>query len=230
MAKKIITQKSAPGILHSPDYILWLKEIKKRIQVSRIKASLSANQELVSLYWYLGGQIMEKQKNASWGSGFIDQFSKDLKSEFPDISGFSSKNLRYCRAFYNFYTEPSIWQQAVAKLTNTIESEKWQQAVAKNDSYNPDDIIPKITGQIPWGHNIHIFTKAKSFSEVLFYINQTLENGWSRDVLALQIKSNLYAREGKAITNFKQTLPASQSDLAQQTLKNFQGTGLQLLT
>jgi len=215
-----LKHSSECGIQNSPDYANWLKEIKCRIHTSRIKAAFSANQELISLYWYLGGQIAEKQKNASWGSGFIDQFSKDLKFNFPNISGFSSKNLRYCRAFYNFYAEPSIWQQTVAELANTIEFEKWQHTVAKNDSYTPDDIIPKITGQIPWGHNIFVFTKAKAFLEALFYINQTLENGWSREVLALQIKSNLYARQGKAITNFKQTLPAPHSDLAQQTIKD----------
>jgi predicted nuclease of restriction endonuclease-like (RecB) superfamily len=74
--------------------------------------------------------------------------------------------------------------------------------------------------QLPWGHNIQIFTKCDSVVEARFYIQQTLEQGWSRDVLALQLKSNLYARAGKAVTNFSRTLPLPQSDLAQQTLKD----------
>ena len=74
--------------------------------------------------------------------------------------------------------------------------------------------------QLPWGHNIQIFTKCSSVAEAGFYIEQTLEQGWSRDVLALQLKSNLYARAGKAVTNFSRTLPSPQSDLAQQTLKD----------
>lgn len=202
----------------TPEYIDWLKIIKLKIRQSQINAAVSANKELISLYWYLGCEIVEKQKKASWGSSFIDQFSKDLKADFPEIGGFSSKNLRYCRAFYNFYSKESIWQQLVAKLQNNKE---WQQSVAKNDTaLDQNLIIPEITGQIPWGHNIHIFTKSNDFEEAYYYINETIENGWGRDTLALQIKTDLYKREGKAITNFKCTLPKPQSDLAQQTLKD----------
>ncbi len=204
----------------TPDYAAWLKEVKLKICSTQVKAALSVNKELIHLYWYLGEQIIKKQKNARWGSGFIDQFSKDLKNDFPDIAGFSSKNLRYCRAFYNFYTGAEIWQQAVAKLEEVAEADKWQQLVAEKEDINFHQIVLPLTSQIPWGHNIHIFVKAESFNEAHFYINQTLENGWSRDVLALQIKLNLYARQGKAISNFKQTLPAPQSDLAEQTIKD----------
>ena len=206
--------------IQKKEYQKWLKKIKSRIATSRVKTALSANQELIKLYWFLGSQIVEKQETTIWGSGFINKFSKDLKDDFPDINGFSPKNLRYCRAFYAFYTNPLIWQQAVAKLEKSDRSDKWQQLVAKIDSFSPDSIIPKLTGQIPWSHNIHIFTKVQSFEEVIFYISETIENGWSRDVLAFQIKSDLYRRQGKVITNFHQTLPSPQSDLAEQTLKD----------
>ena len=199
------------------DYIIWLKEIKSKIKNSQIKAALSANRELISLYWYLGNEIIEKQKNSNWGSNFIDQFSKDLKKDFPDVGGFSPKNLRYCRAFYNFYTKDSNWQQIVAILK---KNESCQQIVAENKELNPNKIIPEITGKIPWGHNIHVFTKSNDLEEAFFYINETVENGWSRDVLALQLKSSLYKRQGNSITNFSKTLPEPQSDLAQQTLKD----------
>lgn len=74
--------------------------------------------------------------------------------------------------------------------------------------------------QIPWGHNILIFSKSRDISEANFYIQKTIENGWSRDILGLQIKSNLYERQGKAVTNFKATLPEPMSDLAVQILKD----------
>lgn len=74
--------------------------------------------------------------------------------------------------------------------------------------------------QLPWGHNIQIFTKCRNVEEASFYITQTLEQGWSRDVLAMQLKSNLFARAGKVVSNFSRTLPLPQSDLAQQTLKD----------
>jgi len=74
--------------------------------------------------------------------------------------------------------------------------------------------------QIPWGHNILIFSKSNTIDEAKFYIEQTIENNWSRNILDLQIKSNLYKRQGKSITNFKNTLPAPFSELAEQTLKD----------
>ncbi len=202
--------------LQETEYSKWLQTMK----ASRVKAALSVNRELIELYWFLGGQIIEKQKTAKWGSGFIENLSLDLKNEFPDMAGFSSKNLRYCRAFYHYYNDTEFWQQYVAKKKNSVEFEKWQQAVAKIDVTSIDDFVPEITGQIPWGHNIQIFTKTKNLDEAIFYISQTIENGWSRDVMALQIKSDLYTRQGNAVTNFKHTLPAPQSDLAQQTIKD----------
>ena len=189
------------------EYRTWLADIKQRIASVQMKVALAANSELTSLYYELGAQIVERERNARWGTGFINAFSRDLKNAFPGIAGFSSKNLRYCRAFFRFYCDDSIWQQAVAKL----ESEPWAGA-------NPE--LVALVSQIPWGHNIFIFTKAEDIPEARFYLAKTLENGWSRDVLALQIKSNLYTRTGKAITNFSSTLPQQQSDLAQQTLKD----------
>jgi predicted nuclease of restriction endonuclease-like (RecB) superfamily len=74
--------------------------------------------------------------------------------------------------------------------------------------------------QIPWGHNILIFTQSKSITVAAFYIQKTIENAWGRETLALQIKSQLHERQGKAITNFSKTLPEPLSDLARQTLKD----------
>lgn len=198
---------TASDLFTHADYQAWLKQIKQRVYTARMKIALAANDELITLYYELGAQIVERESYAQWGSGFIDAFSKDLKDTFPDIGGFSSKNLRYCRGFFRFYCSPAIWQQAVAKL----ESIPWA---------GVDSELAALLTQIPWGHNILIFTKSADLQEARFYLQQTLENGWSRDVLALQLKSNLYARAGKAITNFSRTLPMPQSDLAQQTLKD----------
>jgi predicted nuclease of restriction endonuclease-like (RecB) superfamily len=196
-----------PAVL--ADYQDWLKTIKQRIHATRMKVALAANGELISLYYEIGAQIADREAHAQWGSGFIDAFSRDLRQAFPEIGGFSSKNLRYCRAFFRFYCDPGIWQQAVAKLRET----PW----AGSESQ-----LSALLMEIPWGHNILIFTKCSSVAEAPpgFYITQTLEQGWSRDVLALQLKSNLYARTGKAVTNFSRALPLPQSDLAQQTLKD----------
>jgi predicted nuclease of restriction endonuclease-like (RecB) superfamily len=189
------------------DYQRWLKAIKQKIHATRMKVALAANGELIALYYEIGAQIVDRETLAQWGSGFIDAFSRDLKGAFPDLGGFSSKNLRYCRAFFRFYCDPAIWQQAVAKL----EERPWAGTEAE---------LSALLASIPWGHNIQIFTKCSSVTEARFYMEQTLEQGWSRDVLAMQLKSNLYARAGKAVSNFSRTLALPQSDLAQQTLKD----------
>ncbi|REA64388.1 hypothetical protein DSL64_02220 [Dyadobacter luteus] len=125
----------------------------------------------------------------------IETLSKDLKDDFTDIKGLSSSNLKYCKIFYSFYTE-SIGQQPVDQLSH------------------------KLVTQIPWGHDILIFTKCNNLQQAVFYLQRTLENGWSRDVLAMQLKSNLYTRTGASVINFKATLPEPFSDLARQTLKD----------
>jgi predicted nuclease of restriction endonuclease-like (RecB) superfamily len=98
------------------EYKDWLRELKANIKKSQIKASLAVNSELIQLYWNLGKQIVEKQENTQWGSGFIDQLSKDLREEFPNMGGFSYSNLKYCRQFYLFYSESLIRQQLVGEL------------------------------------------------------------------------------------------------------------------
>ncbi len=189
------------------EYIIWLESIKSKISTSRIRIALSVNSEVIRFYYMLGKEISVATKKSEWGSKLLTQLSKDLKSEYPDVKGFSTRNLKYMRFFYDFYSD-EIGQQSVAQLENNDVS----QNISVFDKYKID--------QIPWGHNINIFTKAKDLDEAIFYINETIENSWSRDVLALQIKSNLYDRQGKSITNFEATLPAPRSDLAKQTLKD----------
>lgn len=174
------------------DYKAWLSNLKKRFMQSRQQAAVRVNQELLQFYWQLGEQIVEKQQNSSWGDGFLTQLSQDLIHEFPDIKGFSLRNLKYIRQWVQFWQGAlAIGQQAVAQLC-----------------------------QIPWGHNIVIISKCQNVEEACFYLAGTQQHGWSRNILIHQIESGLYQREGKAITNFEQTLPPLQSDLAQQSLKD----------
>jgi predicted nuclease of restriction endonuclease-like (RecB) superfamily len=168
------------------EYAVFIKDIKLRVQHAQIKAAVSVNQELLRLYWEMAGRIVEKQKGSIWGDGFLVQLSRDLQAEFPDMKGFSFRNIKYIRQWYLYWQENPIGQQLVA--------------------------------QIPWGHNLVIISKTKSNEEALFYVHKTIENNWSRAVLTHHIERELYSREGKAITNFKTTLPAPHSDLARQTI------------
>lgn len=183
------------------EYREWLSVIKNRIKSSQFNVALSANRELIHFYWDLGRMIVKKQKMSKWGDKIISQLSLDLRKEFTSIQGLSVSNLKYCKRFFLFY---SIGQQGVDQLEDS-----WEQVIQK---YCVD--------QIPWSHNIHIFTKSKTLESAKFYIAKTIENSWGRDTLALQIKSNLFKRQGNAVTNFSDTLPVPHSDLAQQTLKD----------
>ena len=178
--------------IQTTEYKKFIQKIKKKAQQAQIKASVRVNSTLLEFYWELETDIVEKQKTANWGSGFLKQISKDLMNEFPDMKGFSLRNIKYIRQWYLFYCE---------------ENEKGQQVVA-------------LLTQIPWGHNLHIITKLKKMDEALFYVQKTVENGWSRSVLVHQIESKLYERSGKAISNFSNTLPNPQSDLANELTKD----------
>jgi len=169
-------------------YAEFLADLKDRIRRARVKAALSANRELILLYWEIGRMILERQRKEGWGSKVIDRLAHDLRREFPDMKGFSARNLKYMRAFAEAYPDKKFVQEVLAQIT--------------------------------WYHNITLLEKVKDPKERIWYIQQTIEHGWSRNVLVHQIESGLYHRKGKAITNFDRTLPAPQSDLAQEMLKD----------
>jgi predicted nuclease of restriction endonuclease-like (RecB) superfamily len=203
----------------------WFIGLKSKIRSAQLKAAVAVNTELITLYWDLGKMIAEKEN--VWGSKLVEQISKDLKEEFPDLQGLSTSNLKYCKRFYQFYQHP-IGQQPVDQLPeNTkIADPIVQQPVAQLQTSTKliqqpiAQIGQQPVTQIPWGHNILIFSKSKDLSEARFYIQETIANGWSREILGSQLKSDLYARQGKAIHNFKNTLPEVTSDLAHQLIKD----------
>lgn len=187
-------------LVHTNDkeYKKFLVELKEKVKNSQLKAAIKVNYELLNLYWELGKKITEKQKEYSWGDSFISNLSNDLKKEFPDMKGFLVQNLKNIRYWYLFYAEYLIGLQPVSqlkKIENKIKS-------------------------IPWGHNQRIMYKCKSVREAIFYVEKTIENGWSRTILEHQIDSKLYERLGSAISNFDSRLPKVQSELAKQTIKD----------
>jgi predicted nuclease of restriction endonuclease-like (RecB) superfamily len=213
----------------SNDYKSWIVALKDKVRSSQIKAAIAVNSALIAFYWELGRMISEKEN--VWGSKLLERVAKDLKDEFPEMTGFSVRNLKYCRTFYKFYTT-AIGQQAVALIEMPNDeavksSQQSNSAVINRDESKREvfenkkiTIVQQLVAQIPWGHNIFIFTRSNDLNEALYYVRKTMENNWSRDVLDLQIKSNLYSREGKSINNFESTLPKPLSDLANQTLKD----------
>ena len=165
----------------------------------QLKAAVAVNTAMLQFYWELGADIVVKQKQFAWGSGFVSQLSADLVREFPGARGFSKRNLELVRQWHLFWLDAPVGKQPSALIA--------KQPVAQ-------------TLCIPWGHNLAILAKCKQHDEALYYAQATQTYGWSRSVLVHQIESGLWQREGKAITNFEQTLPAAQSDLAVQMLKD----------
>ena len=184
---------------NTTDYRQWLGELKTRFRQVQLKAAVAVNTAMLQFYWELGADMVVKQTQFTWGSGFLNQLSADLMREFPDTKGFSKRNLELVRQWHLFWLDAPIGQQPAAQIA--------KQPVSQILS-------------IPWGHNLAILAKCKQHDEALYYAQATQTYGWSRSVLVHQIESGLWQREGKAITNFEQTLPAAQSDLATQILKD----------
>ncbi|MBS0615766.1 MAG: DUF1016 family protein [Verrucomicrobia bacterium] len=192
-----MSKKSLPVVkknkIFPVKYAAFITSLKAKIRAAQIKGAIAVNKELIKLYWEIGKEIHEKQKQEAWGSKVLERTAKDLQKGFPGEEGFSRRNIFRMRAFYQAYAKVP---QLVAQL----------------------DKLPFFS--IPWGHNALILEKVKNTVQRLWYAQKSIENGLSRSMLTIWIENDLYHREGKAITNFKTTIPAIQSDLAQQTLKD----------
>lgn len=198
------------------NYVNWIKDLKTKIRNAQIKASIAVNEEMLVLYWDIGRSIAEKQNQFTWGSKIVEQMAKDLKRELPDTKGFSRTNLFAMRKFYLFYKDSELVQQLGGQLENISskpENKLVQQVVGQ---LSKDSILCKI----PWGHHVAILNQCKDVEQAIFYIQQCIQNNWSRNVLEIQLESKLIERQGKALNNFELTLPKPQSDLAKETLKD----------
>ncbi|MBI4237646.1 MAG: DUF1016 domain-containing protein [Deltaproteobacteria bacterium] len=213
--------KSA-AVGHS-DFAALLADVKGRIQAAQTRAVLAVNAELVRLYWDIGRIIADRQRREGWGAAVIPRLALKLKNELPDLKGFSERNIKRMLAFYRDYPDPgAMGQQPVAQLP---ASAKVPQPAAQ---LIPSSKVPQPVAQlrelllwsVPWAHHVILMDKVSDFSTRRWYMAQTLANGWSRNVLALQIEARAHARHGKAVSNFAALLPTPQSDLAQQALKD----------
>lgn len=214
------------------DYLQWVKGLCKRYRQSQIKAAVKVNTEMLKFYWSLGRDIVTLKAEDRWGSKFFHNLSRDLKEANPSTTCFSPKNLLYMKNFYCMY-QPyfEIGQQVADQLGENVIL---PQLGAKNGSHEiGQQIADQLENDIfltPWGHHMLLIDKFfKEPQKALFYVHQTVKKGWSRNVLHNFIDSSLYERQGKALSNFKTTLPDIDSDLAQELTKdpyNFAFTGI----
>jgi predicted nuclease of restriction endonuclease-like (RecB) superfamily len=169
-------------------YAAALAAIRVRIARERLRVVLSANAAMVLLYWDIGRLILDRQESEGWGAKVIDRLAADLGEAFPDMRGFSPRNLKYMRAFAEAWPEREFVQQAAAR--------------------------------IPWFHNCLVLERVPDRASREWYIKATIEEGWSRNILAMKIQGRARERQGKALTNFAATLPPGDSDLAAQVFKD----------
>ena len=191
------------------DYRIWIKELKQRYLSARLKASIEANRALLEYYWSLGHDIADKQYANTYGSGFYKTLSHDLRSEMPEEKGFSENNIRYMYRFYELYN------QEIVNFPQDAEN-----FASANLPQHAEKLFVEICS-IPWDHQRRIIDKCKGDAKkALFFVRKVIENSWGRDMLLNFLSTDLYERQAKAITNFSNTLPALQSDLAQQVTKD----------
>ncbi len=195
--------------MSSPHYINLLIDIKQRIRHAQTRAMLAVNAELIGLYWEIGALIDLRQQEEGWGAGVIPRLACDLHNQLPEEKGFSERNIKRMLAFYREYPTLALVPLPVAQIEMP---EKMPQAVAL---FSPELILT-----VPWGHHAVLMEKVKDAVTRLWYMRATVENGWSRNVLLMQIKTVAHTRQGQAASNFSLRLPAPDSDLVQQTLKD----------
>lgn len=181
----------------SKEYSSWVSDLKQRYLTARIKAAAEVNRSLLGFYWSVGKDIAEKQYANTYGSAFYKALSQDLQRNLPDVKGLSENNIRYMYRFYALYAP-----------------------MLSNIPHTAEDLLNELFS-IPWDHQRRLIDKCKGdAAKAVFFVRKTLEHNWGRDMLLNFLGTDLYEREGKAISNFKATLPAVQSDLAQQMTKD----------
>jgi len=162
-----------------------VNKIKSEIKTTQIKVAIESNKSLINLYYRIGKILNDNYK---YGNKFVDDVSRELKLEFPNIEGFSVRNLKYMKKFY-------------------LE-------------YKDDELVQRCVAQLPWRHNITLMSKLKDNDLRKKYAEATIKNGWSKDMLVMQIENNYHLRIGNSSNNFKTALPDINSDLANNTIKD----------
>ena len=197
-------------------YVQWRKNIEHLIDTAKLKTAISVNMGTLSLYWNIGKSILQKQEQEGWGKQVIEQLSKDLISRYPDDRGYSKRNLGYMKSFAMQYPDFPFLQVPLAKLK---ELPILQATLAKLEGEGKDFVQVPLA-QISWYHHISLLPKVKDEAQRAYYLTETAQNGWSRDVMLLQIDNGYINAKGHAINNFEQTLPPPQSDLARYIFKD----------
>jgi predicted nuclease of restriction endonuclease-like (RecB) superfamily len=213
-----------------PEYAATLNALKERIHAGRMRAALAVNREVIDLYWSIGRTITERQQAENWGNSVVERLAADLRDAFPDMKGFSPTNIWRMRSFYQAWPSLLPDEPILAQPVPELPEQGLAQSRAALLPSQPAQIIPaQVVRELPWGHNVTLIQKVKAPEKRVWYAQMARKHGWARSILIMQIETDLHGRQGKAVSNFKATLPTMDSDLATQTMKdpyNFDFLGL----
>ena len=198
------------------EYTLWRQGIEILIDRAKLQTAINVNKCLLALYWNIGKQILDKQETLGWGKKVIEQLSKDLMAKYPDDRGYSVRNLKYMRQFADAYPRFPFVQVPLARITKLPILQATLAKLEKDGT----EFVQVPLAQITWYHHISLLSKVKDDVERVYYITETAQNGWSRDIMLMHIDNGYIHTKGHAINNFDQTLPPPQSDLAKYIFKD----------
>lgn len=230
MKRKEIIVVHSHDVSLDEDYIKWISDVKKRFRAAQVKAAIKVNSEQILFYWQLGRDLVMRRAEEKWGTGIVEQVSLDLQNEFPRAKGFGSSNLWNMKKWYTFYSSNAQKLQQLVGLFEKSEAYnalKLQQigAVLSEDAEKLGKPVgelafPPLFAYVPWGHHIEIVTKCKTVEEAFFYLQKTIEEGWSRSSLQNYMRAELYKQTEKAISNYTEKLPLKQAQLANAITKD----------
>lgn len=233
-----MTDKNKPSFVTSKnfhgdkDYIEWLQEIKKRYQSIRSRVALQANYGALEFNWLLGRDIVQKKAESRWGTGVVNQLSLDLRAVYPDVKGFSARNLYYMKEWFEFYMADDNHKDILHQLGAKLQEDENHSPIklhqlgaemvsaSKIASIIDDGGMLPIFGIVPWKHHLLLTSKCNSIEEAFYYIARTIDEGLSKRELEDIIDNDEFDKHGKAITNFPAQLPLQQSQLAMNVLKD----------
>ena len=204
------------------DYPAFLAALKERVLHARTSAVRAVNRELILLYWDIGRSIVEKQQAVGWGEAVVVRLAADLRAAFPDMTGFSARNLRDMKRLWQAYGATEFWRQPVAKLADSSNAPPiWRQPVAKLKA-EPQEMVRGLVAEVPWGHHLLILNKLTDPAARLYYLRATAQFGWSRNVLLNQVKAGAYERAvtEKKSHNFPLALPEHLAEQADEMMKS----------
>lgn len=216
-------------------YADWIQEISRRYRRSQIKAAVAVNAEMLKFYFAVGRDLSLMESGQPWGSGFLNKVSADLKTKMPDAGCFSPTNLKYMRYFWRLYSpflsSPQVGDESSPairpQLGDKLPTGEGNKAITPFPPQIGAVSLPFETPSsppifhVPWGHHKLLIDKFAAAPETaLFYVNETVKNGWSRSVLLNFLDTGLHGRQGKALSNFAVSLPEPDGDLAQEITKD----------